>query len=249
MSPGGSSERISFLRAAIARIEAGQPPGAAASGCGELSEVVPASVADRAAACGFALTLATRAAGAQGIILWVAEDFVLAEAGLPYGPGLAEQGIDPGRLVLVRAATARQALWALEEALKSSSCTVAVGEVVDAARHCDLALTRRLVVAARASGAQGILLHGRPAAGDLSTAAQTRFEVHSRSGVLLTSAGARRPIPDQSAWGVRVLKARAAQGLSRASDPERVEVFTGGAPIPGPGPSPTLLPAPRRMTR
>jgi protein ImuA len=244
MSPGGSSERISFLRAAIARLETGQALGPAAAG-GEVSEVVPASAGDRAAACGFALTLAARAAGTHGTILWVVEDFVLAEAGLPYGPGLAEHGIDPGRLVLVRAATARQALWALEEALRSPACAVAVGEVVDAARHCDLAQTRRLVVAARASGAQGILLHGGPT-GDLSTAAQTRFEVRSRPGPLLASAGERRPIPDCSAWGVRVLKARATQGRGRLPDPERLEPYVGGAPAPA---LPPALPLPRRSIR
>ena len=245
MSPGGSSERISYLRAAIARIEAGQAPGPAAAACGELSEVVPAAVADRAAACGFALTLALRAAGQHGMVLWVAEDFVIAEIGLPYGPGLAELGLDPGRLVLVRAATAKQALWALEEALKSPACAVAVGEVVDAARHCDLATTRRLAVAARGSGAQGILLHGAPAPGGLSTAAQTRFEVRSRPAPLLASAGNRRPIPDQSAWGVRVLKARATDGRGHAPDHERVLPFVGGLAAS----APASLPAARRIAR
>jgi protein ImuA len=245
MSPRGSSERISFLRDAIARIETAHSFGVSASGCGEISEVVPASVADRAAACGFALTLAARAAGARGTILWIAEDFVLAEAGLPYGPGLGEHGIDPGRVVLVRAATARQALWALEEALKSSACTVAVGEVVDAARHCDLAQTRRFTVAARASGAHGILLHGAPAPGDLSTAAQTRFEVRSQPGPHLASAGHRRSIPDRSAWGVRVLKARATEGRGGAPDPERIAAYAGGMPAP----AVAALPLPRRAAR
>jgi protein ImuA len=245
MSPSGSSERMSFLRAAIARIERGQAPGSAAAS-GEVSEVVPASIGDRAAACGFALTLAARAAGARGTILWVAEDFVLTEAGLPYGPGLAEVGLDPARLVLVRAATARQALWALEEALRSPACAVALGEVTEAARHFDLAQTRRLVVAARASGAQGILLHGSPA-GDLSTAAQTRFEIHSRPGPLLVSAGERRPIPDRSAWGVRVLKARGNGALGAPPDPERITPYVSGLPeTPAPA-LPQLLP--RRATR
>src|SRR3954449_1042313 len=112
MSPGGSSERIGFLRAAIARIETGEASSPVAAPGGRVCEVVPARHADAAAACGFALTLAVRAAGARGTILWIAEDFALSEAGLPYAPGLAEQGLDPARLVMVRAPGARQALWA-----------------------------------------------------------------------------------------------------------------------------------------
>ena len=123
MSQGGSSERISFLRGAIARIESDQPgAGMAGAARGVLSEVVPAKAGDRAAACGFALSLAAQAAGEQGVLVWVAEDFVLLEAGLPHGPGLVERGLDPNRLVLVRAASSKQALWAIEEALKSPAC-------------------------------------------------------------------------------------------------------------------------------
>gem|GEM_PF-4360114 len=244
MSQGGSSERISFLRGAIARIESGQPEARAAHG--SLSEVVPARAGDRTAACGFALSLAAQAAGDRGMVVWVAEDFVLLEAGLPHGPGLVEQGIDPNRLVLVRAASAKQALWAIEEALKSPACAVVLGEVVDGARQFDLAYTRRLAVATRTSGAHGILLHGGPAPDGLSTAAQARYEVRSRPGPHLVSAAGRRPITSQSAWGVRLLKARAAQGLSAMPDPDRWQSFVGATAEATPAPLPSL---PRRSVR
>jgi protein ImuA len=244
MSPSGSSERISFLRATIARLETGQASGPAATAAGRLCEVVPARHGDAAAACGFALTLAVRAAGELGTILWIAEDFALTEMGQPYAPGLAEQGLDPNRLVLVRAPSARQALWALEEALKSPACAAVVGEVHDAVRHCDLTATRRLVVAARASGAEGILLHGAPAPGDLSTAAQMRFEVRSQPSPLRPSAGERRPILEVPAWDVRVLKARAVEGRGGFPDPDRLQRFIAGAPVAAP--SQTAIPLVRR---
>src|SRR4051794_25636418 len=80
--------------------------------CGALHEIAAAHETETAAATGFALALAaqafpscesaartgacassTRIAG--GYLLWIAEDFSLAENGAPYGPGLDGAGIAP----------------------------------------------------------------------------------------------------------------------------------------------------------
>ena len=227
MSPGGSSERIGFLRAAIARIETQASP-VAARGAGQVCEIVPAGPGDAGAACGYALSLAIAAAARPGVIVWVAEDFACHEAGEPYGPGLRHHGLPLDRFVLVRASGPQQALWALEEALKSRACAAAIGELRDGARHFDLTATRRLVVAARASGAAGILLHGAPA-GELSTAAEARFEIRSQPGPAQASAsGRRRLISEHPAWGVRTLKIRAAGGQRGQADPEHLREMVWG---------------------
>ena len=253
MSLSGGSERIGFLRAAIARIEAQNPAGALASSAarGRVCEIVPATYGDGTAACGFALSLAIAAAARPGLILWVVEDFACHEAGSPYGPGLHHHGLPLERFVLVRVAGPQQALWALEEALKSRACAAAVGELRDGARHFDLTATRRLTLAARAGRSEGILLHSRPAPG-LSTASEARYEVSSLPGPGLASAGGRRPIPTHPAWGVRVLKMRAADGQHGRPDMERRREIIWGraAPIPqtkGPSGDPLSLGADRRQ--
>ena len=73
-----------------------------------LHEVYAAGAADLAAATGFALGLALRAAQGEAArgersILWVRQDFVDAETGRLHAPGLNELGLDPARLLLVRA--------------------------------------------------------------------------------------------------------------------------------------------------
>jgi cell division inhibitor SulA/protein ImuA len=74
-----------------------------APGVGELQLLVPA----------------LRAAGTrrpQGWLAWIAPPLA------PYPPALAQAGLDPGRVLLVDAATTQDRLWAMEQALHSRSC-------------------------------------------------------------------------------------------------------------------------------
>jgi protein ImuA len=232
MSQGGRAERVGFLRAAIARIEAQAPQldASAASKAvprGRVSEILPARPGDQAAVCGFALSRAIEAAAAQpGLIVWVMEDFLNHEAGLLYGPGLSHLGVPLHRFILVRAQTARQALWAMEEALKSRACAAVIGELRDARRHFDLASTRRLQLAARAGAGEALLLHDAPLR-DLSTAAELRFEVSSRASLRVTSAAKRRPIPSHPAWGLKLRKQRGMNDtLLRLNETEQEIIWT-----------------------
>jgi protein ImuA len=230
MSQGGSSERIGFLRAAIARIE-GQGPGLEGAGPalqrGRLVEILPARAGDQAAACGFALSRAIEAAKAgRGLIVWALEDYLTHEAGLPYGPGLHHLGLPLSRVLLVRAQTGRQVLWAMEEALRSRACVAVIGEVRAARRQFDLPATRRLQLAARAGAGEALLLHDAPAR-DLSTAAELRFEVSSVAGLRMASAGKRRPIPSHPAWGVSLRKQRGLMSAPlRLSETQKTLIWT-----------------------
>jgi protein ImuA len=221
MSQGGGSERIGFLRAAIARIEAGgsiekrpglQGPGEAGAGAfgrvlaggrGVFCEVAPAASHDRGAASGFALALAARCAReAGGPLLWVAEDFACVEWGVPYGPGLAAYGLAWRDLTLMRLPRRSDVWLAMEEAIRARVFAAIVAEPAGLEGAEAPKILRRLAMGARAAGARMILL--RPPAGErLPFLAPTplRFEVAARPAP--RPAAGRRPLPGQGAWRVR----------------------------------------------
>jgi protein ImuA len=234
MSQGGVSERIVFLRRQIAALagEGGReaeprPPSGAEpadlerllahcrrSGC----EIVPARPKDAAAAAGFAFALALRCARLrpQAGIVWIAEDMVAREIGLPYGRALQAAGLEPERLVLARTRRPRDTFWAMEEALKSAPAAVVAESWAEAGAY-GLTVSRRLVLAARRSGSAGLLLLPR-AAGEalrLVSAAEARFEIAASFAPRRESAA--RPPPGPWAFRLRVAKAR---GLVGAFDPQ-----------------------------
>ncbi len=149
---------------------------------GALHEIVAARPGDRPAAAGFALALAAhlQAARTKAPVVWIGEDFAGLEQGALYGPGLALHGIDPACLLLVHAANAKEALWAMEEALKCRAPAAVIGEIWSAKAY-DLTASRRLVLAAQKHGTPGLLfLAGLAGAAALSSGADTRFEVRAQ---------------------------------------------------------------------
>jgi hypothetical protein len=71
----------------------------------------------------------------------------------PYAPALAQQGIELARLLVVRPASATEALWAAEQALGSGVCSA----VFLWLKGTDDRWLRRLKLAAEAGGALGVL--------------------------------------------------------------------------------------------
>ena len=98
-----------------------------------------------------------------------------AERGGFSARGLEALGIDPAGVIQVRAEREIEALWALEEALKSGAVRGAVGTVEQAS----LVATRRLDFAAREGRAIGVLLR-ISGGGDLS-AARLRWRLKAGS--------------------------------------------------------------------
>lgn len=94
----------------------------------------------------------------------------LGEYGRPYAPGLA--GPPP---ILAPVATPAEALWALEQGLRSGAVSLALGAVEEAT----LAQSRRLDFAARHGGAVGVTLSRRL---DGLSAARRRWRISSRVG-------------------------------------------------------------------
>ncbi|WP_353187139.1 hypothetical protein, partial [Bosea sp. (in: a-proteobacteria)] len=179
-----------------------------------LHEVYAAGTAGLAAATGFALGLALRAArgeaqgeaqeGAAGSgrpILWVRQDFVDAETGRLHAPGLNELGLDPARLLLVRARDGEGVLRAGAEGARCPALGAVLIEPWGEPRAFDLTASRRLALAAEGSGVTTLLL--RVAAAEMPSAARTRWQVRP-----LASRALEANAPGGPAFGLRLLRQR-----------------------------------------
>ena len=190
-----SSETLHALRRTVADLTAGVPgedgrlvsfgiaslDQALAGGlaCGALHEIGPAAPLQDGAVAGFAMALAVRALGGRGRAVWIQPDFAVTEAGALYGPGLDLMGLPVERLVILRVPRPRDALWAMEEALK---CRAAGAVVAELAGETDLTATRRLALAAREGGGLGLILHQSICPSSPPSTAMTRWEVASARG-------------------------------------------------------------------
>ncbi len=142
---------------------------------GALHELAPAFPAHGGAAAGFALAIAALAQSRQ--VLWIQSAFARTEAGALYGSGLDCFGLPMDRVLVLVAARASDALWAMEEALKCRAVMTVIAEFIDDKRSTDLTAMRRLSLAARAGGGLGLLLRHRTSSAP--SPAVTRWEVAS----------------------------------------------------------------------
>lgn len=127
------------------------------------------------AVLGFGLGLAASWAGPAGLI-WVGEENAFAEEGAPYPPGLAQFGVEPGKLVVVRVSKREDALWAAEQGLAASGAVV-ICALGARGKPLDLKATRRLLLIAERNCSRCLLL--RPLAE--ASAAWTRWKVSAAS--------------------------------------------------------------------
>ncbi len=125
---------------------------------------------------GFALGLARRAAGPKRM-LWIVQDYCALEQGQISATGLAEFGIDPATLLLMRAASATDALRAGADALSCSALGAVIIDVPGHPKVLDLVASRRLVLGAQSKGVTALLV--RTQAEAEPSAAQTRWFVTS----------------------------------------------------------------------
>lgn len=124
------------------------------------------------AATGFVTGLAGRVA-ARRPLLWVRQDFSEIETGALSMSGLAELGLDPRHVVTVRATDAEAALRTTADALACDALGAVVLELWGETKQFDLVASRKLTLAAQASGVTGLLL--RMAAQPLPSTAETRW--------------------------------------------------------------------------
>jgi len=122
-----------------------------------LHEVTPAAPGDMPAAFGFIAAILSRILPRmlqRAPVLLVTSSRGLAGHGRPHGHGLNAFGLDPSRIILVETTDDMQALWAMEEALRSAAPAVVAGAV----RKLDFRASQRLQLAAEESGRPLLLL-------------------------------------------------------------------------------------------
>ena len=175
---------------------------------GAVHEVFTEAGRQSAAATGFIAGLAGRVTARRPLV-WVRQDFTEIESGALSMSGLAELGLDPCLLVTVRAADVDTALRTAADALACEALGVVVLEVWGEARQLDLVASRKLTLAAQASGVTGLLL--RVAAEPQPSTAETRWIVraaHSPPAAHLVPAAPLMPAASWSAWGAPVFDAQ-----------------------------------------
>ena len=208
---------LAHLRGSIERIETSgeaHAPNKAALGHAGADAVLQGGLAlaavhevfseghQSAAATGFIAGLAGRLTPRRPLV-WVRQDFCELESGALSMSGLCELGLDPRLLVTVRAADVDTALRTAADALACDAVGVVVLEVWGEARQLDLVASRKLTLAAQASGVTALLL--RVAATPQPSTAETRWIVraaHSPPGSLSM------PAALGHAWGAPVFDAQ-----------------------------------------
>ncbi|CCE04074.1 conserved hypothetical protein [Bradyrhizobium sp. STM 3843] len=208
---GARMDTLARLRSRIARLEAGE--GAldtrrAALGhhavdatlqgglaLGALHEVFAPSGAQAVAATGFVFGLAARVS-AQRPLVFIRQDFAEREGGALSPCGLAELGLDPRTLVIVRAPDLDTALRTSADALACDALGAVMLEVWGETKKLDLVASRKLTLAAQASGVTALVL--RTAAEPIPSTAETRWIV--RTAPSLASAPL-MPAAPWAAWG------------------------------------------------
>jgi protein ImuA len=148
-----------------------------------LHEAGPAAPGAELAAMGFVLSLAASWAAKAGLV-WAGEEGFFAEEGAPYPPGLLQFGLDPARLIVIRAQKRDEVLWAAEQGLSAPGAIV-ICALTGRGKPLDLKATRRLLLFAEKNASRCILM--RPPAE--ASAAWTRWRVspapsHARDGEL-----------------------------------------------------------------
>lgn len=142
-----------------------------------LTEVVPETPGDHAAALGFALAwtelgghapggvngggAATGGNTGGGITCWAERAFDLQDQGTPHADGLAQFGLALDRLLIVRTRDQADALWASEQMLTVPGATVLCAIAASggsATKPLHLTATRRLLLAAEKHKTRCVLL-------------------------------------------------------------------------------------------
>ena len=130
-------------------------------------------------------------------LVWVRQDFSEIETGALSMRGLVELGLDPRLIVTVRATDTDTALRTAADALACDALGAVVLEVWGPARQLDLVASRKLTLAAQASGVTALLL--RMAAEPRPSTAETRWIVRAAHSP---------PGSPWSAWGAPVFDAQ-----------------------------------------
>lgn len=162
--------------------------GGLVRGC--LHELYAAEPDDSGAAAGFTALLACRVSQADAPLFWLREE--LAERREHLHPsGLAEIGVDPERITLIVPPDPVALLRAAADVVRCAGAGAVVIEFQRCPRALDLTASRRLALAAEASGVTALLLQAE--AKPSPSAAQTRWSIHAGPSMALEAGAPGRP--------------------------------------------------------
>ena len=164
---------------------------------GAVHEVFAETGRQSATATGFIAGLAGRVAARRPVV-WIRQDFAEVEAGALSMSGFCELGLDPRLLISVHATDVDHALRASADALACDAVGAVVLEVWGEAKQLDLVASRKLTLAAQASGATGLVL--RMAAEPRASTAETRWIVRAAHSPPVSH--------PSSAWGLPLFEAQ-----------------------------------------
>jgi protein ImuA len=191
-----SSPSLSVLRRRISHIEQHRPitegvqistgqegidsaiGGGITRGC--LHELFALDPDDAGSVTGFAAMLALRLGGG---ILWLRQEAVQKASGRLHAAGLLEIGLDPARVIVAVLPDPVSVLRAAADVVRCPDVGVAVVELWQRPPALDLTASRRLALAAEASGVTVLLL--RVDAEPTPSAAQTRWAVRAAASAPL----------------------------------------------------------------
>lgn len=165
---------------------------------GKLHEVFAAEAQDAGCASGFVAALALRLGGT---LVWLREGKAEKQGGRLHAPGLAEIGLHPAQVILGIMPDPLAVLRAAADVVRCSEVGVAVVELWREPRLLDLTASRRLALAAEASGVTVIGL--RIAAAPSPSAAQTRWQVAAAPSLPMEANA-----PGYPAWSIDLLRQR-----------------------------------------
>lgn len=130
-------------------------------------EFISATAEEVTAASSFLSGLLSSLMGRAGTVLWITGRTHI------FPPALAAFGLQPHRFLFLHPAHHEQALWAMEEALKSPALTAVVGEL----RDISFTESRRLQLAVEHSRVMGFIINRSKKAG--TTACVSRWRIAS----------------------------------------------------------------------
>ncbi|MBB3880266.1 ImuA family protein [Sphingomonas pseudosanguinis] len=172
----------------------------------QLHEIHALSQGEAASGAGFAIGCAL-AAGARPI-LWLRTEAAERQGGRLHGPGLIAMGLDPADLVVVVVGDDSALLRAAADGARCPGLGTVIAEGWGAMRGLDLTASRRLMLAAEASGVVMILL--RVAGQVVPSAATTRWAVAPAPSRALAA-----DAPGAPAYDLELLRRRGAPAGTR----------------------------------
>ena len=150
-----------------------------------LHEFYAARPEDGVCALGFALALARRRqAEDDRPLLWARMGRGNAARALPYGPGLVELGLEPGRIALLLLPDAKALLRAGLDAIRAGAAGTVLIDIAGPCPLLDLTASRRMTLAAAESDTM-VLLARSGAGTPVPSAAHSRWEVAAAPSLAL----------------------------------------------------------------